>query len=161
MYMKDCAIVCGYPTNMDGTISPILKSRIDQAIELYHQKAIRYIIVSGGAVHNRFSEADCMKDYALKQKVSQDAILIENQAISTYHNMLYSQKIMQENHLETCYVVTNSWHVIKARHYARQFLKDYTMVSCKKPQGMSLLTVAFLHIYMPINMLMMRFKGYK
>ena len=43
--MMDCAIVCGYPANEDGTISNILESRIRKAIELYHKKEIRYIPV--------------------------------------------------------------------------------------------------------------------
>lgn len=64
MNMKDCAIVCGYPANEDGTISNILKSRIDKAIELYQNHEIKYIIVSGGSIHNQYNEALTMKDYA-------------------------------------------------------------------------------------------------
>jgi len=161
MKMKDCAIVCGYPTNEDGTISEILKSRIEKAIELYQKQQIQYIIVSGGAIHNQYSEAYTMKDYAIKQGIPQDYILIENKAKSTYHNMLYSKDIMEDYHLKNCYVITNSWHIIKAKYYAKQFLNDFEMIACQKPKNMTSFKVILLHIYMPINMFINRLKGYK
>ena len=159
--MKDCVIVCGYPANEDGSISYILKSRIDKAIEIYRQNKVKYIIVSGGAVHNDFSEALTMKQYALKQGVDEKAILLEDQAKSTYHNMLFSKEIMEKYQLKNCYVVTNSWHKIKAKYYAKKFELNYVMVNADKPEKMSYFKVLILTFYMPINMLIMRFKGYK
>ena len=47
--MKDCVIVCGYPANEDGSISYILKSRIDKAIELYQKKKVSTMLVIGGS----------------------------------------------------------------------------------------------------------------
>ncbi len=157
--MKDCIIVCGYPTNEDGTISSILKSRMDKAIEIYRTNPCK-MIVSGGSVHNPYSEALCMKDYAIKQGVKSGDILIENQAKSTYHNMMYSKEIMDKNHLQTCYVVTNKWHQVKANYYADKFNLDYESVSSNKPEDMSLFKAWLLEIYMPINMFINRLKGF-
>lgn len=157
---RDCVIVCGYPTNDDGTISSILKSRISCAIELYHQGIIQYVLVSGGAIHNQYEEANCMKEYALCHGVSEECIIVENQAKSTYHNMLYASELMKQYHCHDCYVVTNSWHMIKAQYYANKFHLDFVPVKAKKPEGMSYLKVLFLTIEMPINMLINRLKGY-
>ena len=159
--MKDCAIVCGYPTHEDGSISPILKSRIEKAIELYQNQEISYIVVSGGAVHNSYSEAYAMQKYATLKGIPKDKILIEDQAKSTYHNMKYSQIIMKQHHLHNCYVITNSWHIIKAEYYAKKFNLNYIMKKCCKPENMSYFKVFVLHIYMPINMFINRLKGYK
>lgn len=159
--MKDCIIVCGYPTNEDGTLSHILKSRIDKAIELYQRQQSAYIIVSGGAIHNQFSESEAMAKYAITQGILQTRIIIENEAKSTYHNMMYSQVLMQENGFQNCYIVTNSWHIIKAEYYAKKFHLDYCMVKANKPEGMSCIHNLLLHIEMPINMLINRMKGYK
>lgn len=159
--MKDCAIVCGYPTLDNGELSNILKSRIEKGIELYQQHQVKYLIVSGGAIHNQYSEAIAMKEYAISMGVPEEAIIIENEAKSTYHNMLLSKKIMQEKQLNSCVVITNSWHIIKAKYYAQQFLVDFEMISANKPKHMSWIQVLSLHIYMPINMLINRFKGYK
>lgn len=159
--MKDCVIVCGYPANEDGTISDILKSRIDKAIELYHDHQVQYIIVSGGAIHNQYCEALIMKEYACKHNVNEDMILIEDQAKSTYHNMMYSKEMMLKHDLETCYVITNSWHIIKARYYANKFHLNHQMIKANKPDHMSIVKVMILTVYMPFNMLINRFKGYK
>lgn len=159
--MLDCAIVCGYPANEDGTISYILQSRIDKAIELYKQGNIGYIIVSGGAVHNQYSEAKVMEKYAIKNGVPKEKIIIEDQAKSTYHNMMYADELMKQYHIKTCYVVTNSWHMIKAKYYAKKFHLNFQTMTCSKPQHMSYLKVICLHVYMPLQMLKMRLKGYK
>jgi len=159
--MKDCAIVCGYPTNDDGSLSAILESRIQKAVDLYRQKQVKYILVSGGAIHNRFCEAEAMKQYALLNGVNENDIIVENQAKSTYHNMYYADLLMKQYHLSSCYVITNSWHMIKAKYYAEKFHLNYESMKCKKPKGMSYLKVVILHIYMPINMLINRWKGFK
>lgn len=159
--MKDCAIVCGYPTKENGEISPILESRIQKAVELYQRSMISYIIVSGGAIHNQYSEALAMEEYAISKGVPKEKIIIENKAKSTYHNMKLSRESMKNHHLESCYVITNSWHIIKAKYYAKQFLNDFEMLACAKPKHMKWIVVLGLHFYMPINMLINRLKGYK
>lgn len=159
--MRDCVIVCGYPSNDDGTISNILESRIKKAIELYKNGEVNYLILSGGAIHNSYCEALVMKEYAFNAGVNIENILLEDKAKSTYHNMMYSKDIMIQYNLNDCYVVTNSWHKIKAEYYAKKFKLDYEMINADKPLGMSWFKVLLLTIDMPINMLKMRMKGFK
>lgn len=161
MKKRDCVIVCGYPANEDGTISNILKSRIETAMELYRNHDVDTIIVSGGAIHNAYNEAKVMKQYATKQGIPSDAILLEDKAKSTYHNMMYAREIMEQYQYTSCFVVTNSWHIIKAKYYAKKFHLDYEMVSSKRPEGMSIIKVWLLTCYMPINMWINRMKGFK
>lgn len=159
--MKDCIIVCGYPTQDDGNLSSILKSRIDKAIELYQKDQSLYMIVSGGAIHNKFSESQAMAEYAIMHGIPQSHLFIENQAKSTYHNMLYSKQIMEKYHFQSCYIVTNSWHVVKVKYYAQKFHLIYHIVKADRPLGMSWFQSVLLHIEMPINMFINRCKGYK
>lgn len=159
--MKDCIIVCGYPANENGTISNILESRIKKGTEVFKKFDCQYLILSGGAIHNSFCEALIMKEYALKQGIDEKYILMEDKAKSTYHNMLYSKEIMEKHNLKNCYIVTNSWHKIKAEYYAKKFELDYIMINADKPEGMSYFKVLLLTIEMPFNMLKMRMKGFK
>lgn len=158
--MKDCVIICGYPTNKDGQLSLVLKSRIQYGVELYQSHQIKYLIVSGGAVHNPYCEAEAMLNYAISQGVPEEAILIENKAISTYHNMKYSKEIMDKHHLKNCFIVTNGWHMVKAKHYAKKFGLDFTVAPCPNPKQMSFLSVGFLYLYTYLRMVMQRFKGF-
>ena len=46
----DCAVVCGYPAEADGSPSRILKTRVERAAELWKTGRVRFLILSGGAV---------------------------------------------------------------------------------------------------------------
>ena len=80
----DCAIVCGFPANSDGSPSLIMKSRVEKAIELYCHNKIDYIIFSGGKVHNTYEEAAIMEKYAISLGLDKKIIIKENKAISTF-----------------------------------------------------------------------------
>ena len=157
---KDCVIVCGYPASDDGTISEILKSRVDEGISLYKDGYVKMMIMSGTNAHNEYVEAEVMKEYALTQGVKEEDILLETKAKSTYHNMLYSKEIVEEYGLKSCYVITNSWHLRKADYYSRKFNFDYEMIQSKKPDSMSCLKVVYLHVHMHITTYMNLLKGY-
>lgn len=157
---KDCVIVCGYPADDDGTISEILKSRVDEGISLYKDGYVDKMIMSGTNAHNAYIEAEVMKDYAVSCGVKEDDILLEIKAKSTYHNMLYCKDIVLEHNLKTCYVITNSWHLRKADYYSRKFDYDYEMIQSKKPDSMSVFQVLYMHIHMHITTYINLLKGY-
>ena len=157
---KDCVIVCGYPANEDGTISEILKSRVDEGISLYKEGFVKWMIMSGTDAHNQYIEAVVMRDYAISRGVKEEDILIETKAKSTYHNMLYCKDIVENRQIKTCYVITNSWHLRKADYYSRKFGYDYEMISSKKPESISCFKVVYLHIHMHITTYINLLKGY-
>lgn len=156
----DCAIVCGYPANDNGKPSKIMKSRVEKAVELYRKGKIKTIIFSGANVKNRYKEVDVMEEYALKLGISQDVIYKENKAECTYHNIMYAKEIMKEHGFKNCLVITNSWHLRKADHYARKFKLDYAMVSARAPRTYSCLKIIMLHISTNFKMYYNLFKGY-
>lgn len=160
-YVKyDCAIVCGYPANNDGKPSKIMKSRVDKAIELYNEGKVKFIIFSGGSVKNKYKEADIMENYALELGIEQNVIFKEDKSMCTYHNLMYTKKIMDTYNLKNCLVITNSWHLRKADHYARKFKLDHAMVSAQAPKSYSCLKIIILHISTNFKMYCNLFKGY-
>ena len=70
----DCAVVCGYPAEADGSPSRILKTRVERAAELWKAGKVRFLLLSGGAVGNGFVEAEVMKAYAEDLGVDPEAI---------------------------------------------------------------------------------------
>ncbi len=156
----DCAIVCGFPANQDGKPSLIMKSRVEKAVELYRQGKIKYIIFSGADVQNRYKEADVMEKYAFKLGVDKNAIIKESKAKCTYHNLMYASEIMKEKNFNSCLVITNSWHLRKADHYARKFKLKYAMVVACRPKGYGVIRVLWLHISTNLIMYRNMFKGY-
>lgn len=156
----DCIIVCGYPANVDGSISEIMKTRVIKAIQLYQDNKSDVIIFSGGSVHNQFVEADIMADYAKIYKIEEKRIIRETRAISTYHNLLYCKRIMNKYSFSSCLVVTNGWHLRKANHYARKNNLDYVMVKADNPIQYSRIKVLYLYFYTNFHMYINMFKGY-
>lgn len=156
----DCAIVCGYPANNDGNPSSIMKSRIEKAVELYKQGKVKYLIFSGGSVYNQYEEAVVMANDANKLGIPESVIIKETKAKCTYHNLMYASEIMSENNLNSCLVITNSWHLRKADHYARKFKLNYAMVMANRPKGYGIIRVVWLHMYTNLIMYRNMFKGY-
>lgn len=157
----DCAIVCGYPANDDGSPSDIMKRRVEKAAELFHKKKVKYLLLSGAAVHNQYEEADVMREYAESLGIPAECILMENRAVSTYHNMMYAKEIMEMNGINDCVVVTNGWHLRKADHYARKFHLDYIMCKADNPDGEHKRKTIWRYIETGMNTYINIFRGYK
>lgn len=150
----DCAIVCGCRVKEDGTPSDTLKARVEKAAELWKGKKVQYLIMSGGAVRSRHVEAEAMKRYAVELGVPGEYILEEKQAVSTYHNLLYSYRMMQNCNFRDCVVVTSGWHLRKADHYTRQKGMPYVMAAAERNQGplRTIWLYALTNVHMYVNM---------
>ena len=145
----DCAVVCGCQV-----------ARVEKAVELWKDKKVKYLIMSGAAVSNTFVEASVMKRYAMELGVPEEYILEEKQAVSTYHNLLYASQMMEHCGFKDCVVVTNGWHLRKADHYARKAGVKYVMAASKRPEGDGLLTTIGLYLKTDIHMYVNMWKGY-
>ena len=156
----DCAGVCGCQVGADGTPSKRLAARVEKAVELWKDKKVKYLIMSGAAVSNTFVEASVMKRYAMELGVPEEYILEEKQAVSTYHNLLYASQMMEHCGFKDCVVVTNGWHLRKADHYARKAGVKYVMAASKRPEGDGLLTTIGLYLKTDIHMYVNMWKGY-
>src|SRR5665213_930195 len=90
----DAILIFGYPTNPDGTPSPEQRERVLEAVRQYRAGVAPVMILSGGAVHNRFVEANVMAKLAESSGVPSRAIVEEPHAMNTIENVEYSTEIM-------------------------------------------------------------------
>lgn len=157
----DCAVVCGYPANDDGGPSDIMKKRVERAADLFRKEKVKYLIFSGAAVYNQYTEADVMREYARSLGIPDECMLMENRAVSTYHNMMYAKEIMEMNGINDCVVVTNGWHLRKADHYARKFHLDYIMCKADNPACEHVRKTIWRYIETGMNTYINIFRGYK
>ena len=86
------AVVLGNWLNNDGSISKLLTKRLEMAKELYDNKEVDKIIVSGGVANAKagISEALAMERYLVQIGVNQDDILKEDKSTTTHENALFS-----------------------------------------------------------------------
>ncbi|MFC5403701.1 YdcF family protein [Cohnella soli] len=116
----DTGIVLG-ATLWDDRPSPGLAERLDLALELYHAGAFSNMIVTGGLDDNgaTVTEAEGMKTYLVGKGMPESAIVTEPLARSTYENLLYSRKLMQERGWKTAVIVTHSYHGSRSSNIAK------------------------------------------
>jgi len=106
--------VLGNPANEDGSISPVARSRVLEAIRQYQAGVAPRLLVTGGAVQNQFVEAQVMQQFARSQGVPDAAVFAEGQARNTIQNAFYSYKIMQAHGWNSALVVSSPTHLRRA-----------------------------------------------
>ena len=127
----DVAIVLGSPTEENGSLSRVQKTRMDAAITLYKEKRVRCILISGGSVRNTYTEADIMAAYAIRCSIPSAALLLERQAKNTYENLLYAKTLCDAHAWKHVIVVTSCFHVRRASYMVRKFFDDYGLSRIK------------------------------
>ncbi|QCX33284.1 YdcF family protein [Caloramator sp. E03] len=112
---SDCIIVLGCMVYGQEP-SPFLKERLNEAIRLYNLGYADYIIVSGGKGKGEdISEALAMEKYLIKKGVKKEKIIKEELSKNTYENLNNSKKIMDKMNLKTAVVVSNKFHLLRAK----------------------------------------------
>ncbi|MEF3301661.1 YdcF family protein [Paenibacillus sp. GYB003] len=92
--------------------SPGLKERLEKAYALYESGVADRLIVSGGLDNNgaTITEAEGMKRYLVERGVPEEAIIREDEATSTYENLLFSKRIMDREGWTRPIIVTHRYH---------------------------------------------------
>ena len=86
----DVILVLGNPARADGSIAPIAQSRVLEAIRQYRAGMAPRMLMTGGAVANKYVEAQVMLDFAESQGVPASALLADSQSRNTIQNAYYS-----------------------------------------------------------------------
>jgi uncharacterized SAM-binding protein YcdF (DUF218 family) len=110
----DVILVLGNPARTDGSIGPVARSRVLEGIRQYRAGVAPRLLMTGGAVANRFVEAQVMLQFAESQGVPASALLAESQSRNTIQNAYYSYKIMQAHGWTSALVVSSPTHLRRA-----------------------------------------------
>ena len=116
-------IIFGYQLDDNG-MAPILKSRLDTAIDYIETHPNVTVIVSGGNGNEKFSsEAQCMRDYLVENGVAEAQIIVEDKATTTVENIKYSLQIISERNLDVengVIMVSSDFHLARIRTLAKR-----------------------------------------
>ena len=107
-------LVLGYPSETEGSAHPIQHFRVKAAVNLYHARGCRRLILSGGAIANQFIEAETMAEIAKDLGMVPSNLLIERSARSTWENIGCT---LPHTDAERIFVVSNSLHARRAVRY--------------------------------------------
>ena len=149
---RDVIIVLGYPAKKDGSVTPILRERINKAAKLYHEGIAKVIICTGAAVANSYVEADVMAQALIELGVPDRSIIREEVAKGTYENIVNSNRLMQGRGLKTAVIVSSPWHLRKASSYAYRLDMDHTVEKSKFPHEFLIIGVGIIYFYIYTQM---------
>ncbi len=107
-------MVLGNPADKYGNPTPDELARVSEAVREYERGAAGHILFTGGAVHNRYVEAEVMAHTAEAQGIPSGAIAIEPHARNTVENACYAVRMMRARGWTSAEVVSSAWHLGRA-----------------------------------------------
>lgn len=124
---KDYIIILGCGLMPDGTVTPLLKGRVDRAVKFYREQLAAtgraaILLPSGGqGPDEAMAESAAMRNYLLSLGIPDEHIIIEDRSTDTHQNMLYSKQII-DSRTENANVIyaTTNYHVFRSGIKARQ-----------------------------------------
>ncbi len=116
-------IVLGASVHSDGQLSPILKDRVDAALDLFRSGKAGEILVSGDHRRDDYNEVSAMQNYLLKKGVPSNRILLDHAGIDTYDSMYRAKAVFG---IKDAVVVTQKFHLPRAIFIAENLGLHYT-----------------------------------
>ena len=121
---RDYILILGCCFRKDGTLTPLLKARVDKALDFWRMQKEKtgkaaFIIPSGGQGRNEsMPEAKAMSNYIAGTDIPSEYVLPEDQSVNTFQNMQFSKEIIDgknpgSSSAKVCYVTTN-YHVLRS-----------------------------------------------
>jgi uncharacterized SAM-binding protein YcdF (DUF218 family) len=90
-------------------------ARFQEGINLYKQGMGQYLVFSGAAYDNGTSNADVMRELAVKRGVPDRAILDEPFGEDTWGNAVYTRQVLEDHGLRSAILVTSPYHARRAK----------------------------------------------
>jgi len=107
----DAILILGCQVKPDGSLSTMLKDRLDKGIELYKDGLASKVIVSGDHGQAHYDETNAMKSYMIEKGIPSEDIFMDHAGFATYDSMYRAKYIFQVN---KCIVVTQEYHLYRA-----------------------------------------------
>lgn len=112
----DCILVLGAGI-WNNEPSPMLKDRLDVAINLYNNKKASKIIMSGDHTKENYDEVNIMKKYAIDKGVKSEDIFMDHAGISTYDSIYRAKNIFKADKI---IIVTQKYHLYRSLYIAKK-----------------------------------------
>nr|WP_316624313.1 YdcF family protein [uncultured Ruminococcus sp.] len=120
---RDYIIILGCAIRSDGSLTPLLKGRVDSALSFEKRqydasgKHACFVPSGGQGADEVISEGEAMERYLLEQGVPAERIIREDKSTSTFENMKLSREVVEKTdpdfvNKKTAFATTN-YHVFR------------------------------------------------
>lgn len=116
------AIVVLGAAQYDGRPSPVLKARLDHALDLWDRRFAPHLVLTGGMGDgDTTSEAAVGRRYAVHHGVPDSAILMETRGRTTSESMHRVAAVMASQHRRDVILVSDPFHMLRLTILAHRF----------------------------------------
>jgi len=99
-----------------GRPSPVLRARLDHALDLYNEHLAPLILTTGGAGGDPvYTEGGVGRSYLMSRGVPSEAIIVESEAESTVESTSMAGEIMHRMGLRSVIVVSDGYHIYRVK----------------------------------------------
>lgn len=126
-YDKDYVIILGCAIRKDGTLYPLIRGRVDKAIEFCKAQVEKtgkqaILVPSGGQGPDEvMAEGTAMRNYLISKGIPEEQILPETNSTTTLENMKFSKQLIEERTPDASVAFsTTNYHVFRSGILAAQ-----------------------------------------
>ncbi|MED4889480.1 YdcF family protein [Lysinibacillus fusiformis] len=128
-------IILGAKVKPGGVPSLSLKSRLEVAVPYLVKYPQVKVIVSGGQGPDEdLTEASVMREYLEQNGIDATRIIEEDQSTSTYENLVFSKELLPKE-TKKITIVSNDFHLKRAKYLAESLDFEVDVVSAKTPKS--------------------------
>lgn len=99
-----------------GRPSPVLRARLDHALELYRRNLAPFLMTTGGAGGDPiYTEGTVGRAYLISHGVPPEAIVVENEGETTLESTAMAAEIMRRMGLHSAIVVSDGYHIFRVK----------------------------------------------
>lgn len=98
----------------DGHPSPVLRARLDHAVDLWNRHMAQIVILTGGkGPGDTTSEAAVGRSYVKRHGVPDTAILLENEGRTTRASLIAVSRMLSNRGMKTAILVSDPFHMLR------------------------------------------------
>ncbi|MBO4733177.1 MAG: YdcF family protein [Clostridia bacterium] len=113
----DCIIVLGCQVRGDGSLSDMLRDRLNEALELYNAGAAPKLLMSGDHGQTEYNEVGAMKNFAVENGVPKEDVFMDHAGFSTYETIYRAKEVFEAKKV---IIVTQEYHLYRALYIAKR-----------------------------------------
>ena len=99
-----------------GRPSPVLRARLDHALDLFARKLAPRILTTGGSGGDPvFTEGGVGRSYLMQHGVPSDAVIVETAGESTVESTTMAAEIMRRMELHSAIIVSDGYHIYRVK----------------------------------------------
>jgi uncharacterized SAM-binding protein YcdF (DUF218 family) len=115
------AIVVLGAAQYNGAPSPVLRARLDHAVDLYERDLAPVVVVTGGGQPgDSATEASAGRSYLINQGIPDDVLRSEVQGTSSWQSLSAAARFLDREGINDVILVSSPYHALRTEHIAEE-----------------------------------------